>query len=129
MDIQAYLRPVFRWWWLILAATLLAAVSSYLQVRQQPPLYVASTTLIIGRAFDDPNPTGSELTLGQQLAETYADLAQRRVVREATMTALGLTSLPEYSASPLPNRQLLEITVIDTSPERAKAVADELANQ
>ncbi|MCI0731154.1 MAG: polysaccharide biosynthesis tyrosine autokinase [Chloroflexi bacterium] len=129
MELSAYFRPLRRWWWLLLASALLAAASSYLSVSQQPPLYVARTTLMIGRAFEDPNPTGSELALGQQLAETYADLVQRRPVREQTMAALGLTSLPGYSARTLPNRQLLEISVVDTSPQRAKAVANELANQ
>ncbi len=129
MELSAYFRPLKRWWWLLLASALLAAASSYWQVSQQPPLYQAKTTLIIGRAFEDPNPTGNELALSQQLAETYADLAQRRPVREQTMAALGLSSLPEYSARPLPNQQLLEISVVDTDPRRAKAVADELANQ
>jgi capsular exopolysaccharide synthesis family protein len=45
------------------------------------------------------------------------------------MAALGLSSLPAYVARPLPNTQLLEITVVDTEPLRAKMVADELANQ
>jgi polysaccharide biosynthesis transport protein len=129
MEFSAYIRPIRRWWWLLVLSTALAATSSYLQVREQPPMYRAETTLIIGRAFNDPNPTGSELALAQQLAETYADLVQRRPVRVATMAALGLDFLPEYSAVPLPNRQLLQISVVDTSPERARAVANELANQ
>lgn len=129
MELSVYLRPLRRWWWLLLASTALAAASSVWYVGQQPPLYRAMTTLMIGRAFEDPNPKGTELALGQQLAETYADLAQRRPVREQTMAALGLTSLPAYSARPLPNRPLLEISVVDTDPQRAKAVADELANQ
>ncbi len=112
MELNTYLRPLRRWWWLLLASGLLAAVSSYWHVRLQPPLYVAKTTLMIGRAFEDPNPTGSELALSQQLAETYADLVQRRPIREQTMQALGLTSLPAYSAVPLPNRQLLEISQV-----------------
>jgi capsular exopolysaccharide synthesis family protein len=37
--------------------------------------------------------------------------------------------LPEYDARALPNSQLIEISVIDTIPERARAVANELANQ
>jgi capsular exopolysaccharide synthesis family protein len=129
MDLSAYFRPLRRWWWLLVASTLLAIASSYLYVSQQPPLYTARTTLVIGGAFEDPNPTGSELALGQQLAETYADLAQRRPVREQTMAALGLKGLPEYSAYLLPNRPLLEIAVVDTDPQRAKAVANELARQ
>jgi capsular exopolysaccharide synthesis family protein len=129
MELSVFFKPLKRWWWLVVAATLLAALSSCLYVRQQPAVYGASTTLMIGRVFEDPNPTGNELALGQQLAATYADLAQRQLVREKTMAALGLSSLPEYSAQPLPNVQLLEITVIDTDPHRAQAVANELANQ
>jgi capsular exopolysaccharide synthesis family protein len=129
MRLKTYFRPLRRWWWLLVASGLLAAISSFISVRQQPPLYVATTTLIIGRSFDNPNPTGNELALSQQLAETYADLAYRRPIREQTMAALGLTRLPEYNAHTLPNQQLLEIAVIDTDPQRAKAVADELANQ
>ena len=129
MELSAYFRPLIRWWWLLLASALLAAASSYWSVRQQPALYVARTTLMIGRAFENPNPTGNELALSQQLAGTYADLVQRGPVREQTMAALGLTSLPEYSARPLPNLLLLEISVVDIDPQRAKAVADELANQ
>jgi capsular exopolysaccharide synthesis family protein len=129
MELGTYFRPLRRWWWLLLISTLLAAISSYLYVKDQPALYQARTTLMIGRAFEDPNPTGSELSLGQQLAATYADLAKRYVVREQTMLALGLTSLPSYSANPLPNGQMLEIVVVDTDPQRARAVANELANQ
>src|SRR6266545_3276243 len=129
MELSAFFTPLRRWWWLLLAATLIAAASSYLFVRDQPPLYEAKTTLLIGRAFENPNPTSNELTLGQQLATTYADLAQRQPVRLQTMAALGLDSLPQYNARALPNGQLLEIAVIDTDPQRAMAVANELARQ
>lgn len=84
---------------------------------------------MIGQVFQDPNPTGNDLYLSERLAETYADLVQRRPVREQTMAALGLRRLPAYFAQPLPNRQLLEIAVVDTDPQRAMAVANELANQ
>jgi non-specific protein-tyrosine kinase len=113
----------------VLASAALAAVSSSCYVLLQPATYEARTTLMIGQALGSPNPTGGELALSQQLTLTYADLALRRPVREQTMAELGLTALPEYVANPLPERQLLEITVIDTIPERAKAVADELARQ
>jgi non-specific protein-tyrosine kinase len=129
MDLSSFTRPLKKWWKLLVAATLLTAIASTVIALMQPPLYEASTTLVIGRAFDEPNPTGNELQIGQQLAQTYADLAQRRSVREQTMAALGLSGLPAYSAVPVLNRELLVITVVDTDPQRAKAVADELANQ
>jgi non-specific protein-tyrosine kinase len=129
MELGAFLKPLRRWWRLLLASTALAAFSSCCYVLPQPAMYEARTTLIIGQALGNPNPTGNDLSLSQQLTATYADLVQRRPVREQTMAVLGLTSLPEYSARPVPDRQLLEIVVVDTIPERAKAVADELARQ
>jgi polysaccharide biosynthesis transport protein len=129
MDLKVLLGPLLKWWWLLLAATLLAAFSSYLAVRQQPLVYQARTTLMIGRALDNPNPSNNEFWLGQQLAAAYADIGNRDEVRERTMDVLGMTWLPEYRVRALPNTQLLEITVVDTNPARAQAVANELANQ
>ncbi len=129
MEIQAYIAPLRKWWWLILLATLIAAGASYLAVRDQVLMYQARTTLMIGRAIENPNPTNTQLTLGQQLAPAYADIAGREPVRTATMEALGLKSLPQFSVAAIPNTQLLEIVVLDTSPQRAQAVANELANQ
>lgn len=129
MELTRYLRVLSRWWWLLLLATLLAAVSSWFAVSQQTPAYQARTTLMLGRTFDNPNPSGNELNLTQQLAGLYADIANRQIVRDQTREALGLDSLPEYSARPIPNSQLIEIVVTDANPQRAQAVANELANQ
>ncbi len=92
-------------------------------------MYQTRTTLMVGRAIENPNPSNAEFGLTQQLAATYADIAQRKPMRDATMQALGLTRLPNYVVRVVPNTQLLEITVADTDPERAQAVANELANQ
>ena len=129
MELSRYISPLLKWWWLLAVSTVLAGVSSYYVVSQQPPIYRTSATLLIGRAFDDPNPTDSELYLSQELARTYADIAGRQPVREQTKAALGLDQLPEYVARPIPNSQLLEVVVTDFSPQRAQAVATELANQ
>ncbi|MEJ5198455.1 MAG: polysaccharide biosynthesis tyrosine autokinase [Anaerolineae bacterium] len=129
MELKEYIAPLRKWWWLIVAATLVATVSSYLATRQQPPIYESRTTIMVGRAIENPNPSGNDLWLTQQLANTYADIARRSPIREATKAALGLTWLPEYNVRALPNTQLLEIAVVDTSPQRAQAVAAELAHQ
>ncbi|HZD10282.1 MAG TPA: polysaccharide biosynthesis tyrosine autokinase [Candidatus Binatia bacterium] len=129
MELTRYLRLLGRWWWLLVLATGLAAASSFVAVSQQVPVYQSKTTLMLGSTIDDPNPSGNEINLTQQLAGLYADIANRQVVREKTMEALGLDSLPDYEARPLPNSQLIEIVVTDVSPERAQAVANELANQ
>lgn len=129
MELQKFIFPLRKWWWLIAAATLVAALFSFLATSRQPTFYQARTTLMIGRAINDPNPSNTEFTLGQQLAAAYADIAKREMIRNAAMNSLGFTSLPEYIARALPNTQILEIVVTDTIPERAQAVANELANQ
>lgn len=129
MELRQYFNTIRKWWWLIVLATLVAAMASFLATRSQPPQYASKTTLMIGRTLENPNPTGNEVWLGQQLAQTYAELAKRDLVRDATMQNLGLNWLPQYAVSLVPNTQLLEIRVIDSNPQRAQAVAAELANQ
>jgi non-specific protein-tyrosine kinase len=129
MELRRYLLPLRRWWWLITAATLVAAISSFIATLRQPPVYQAITTLVVGRAIMDPNPSQNEFYLSQQLATNYADIANREPVRIATMEALGLTWLPSYLARTTPDSQFIEIVVTDTSPQRAQAVANELAHQ
>jgi capsular exopolysaccharide synthesis family protein len=129
MEIRTYLAPLLKWWWLILAAAVIAGSTSFVSTRNLPLTYQSRTTLIIGQSLNNPNPSGSQFALEQQLALIYADMARREPIRRATMEALGLSSLPEYIARTLPETQLIEITVSDTDPVRAQAVAAELANQ
>ncbi len=129
MDIKAFVTPLLKWWWLIVLATLIAASGSYYALINQPDVYQSRATLLIGRAIDDPNPTGTQFTLGEQLAQSYADIARREPVRRSVMTQLSLTALPEHYIAAIPRTQLLEISVNDTSPERAQAVANAFAQQ
>ncbi|HUV28056.1 MAG TPA: polysaccharide biosynthesis tyrosine autokinase [Anaerolineales bacterium] len=129
MELKQYILPLRRWWWLLIAATLIAAASSYLATLRQPPIYQTLSTLMIGQVITDPNPTGAEFTLSRQLAENYAEIANREPVKIATMEALGLSWLPDYRATALPNGQFIEVVVTDTLPERAQAVANEIARQ
>ncbi len=129
MELREFFAPLIRWWWLLVAAAGVAAGFSLLAGMQQPPVYRTQTTLMIGRAIDDPNPSDISIYTSQQLATTYADIALRQPVQNATMKALGLTWLPAYLVRPVVNTQLLEVVVTDTDPVRAQAVANELANQ
>ena len=129
MELKKYIIPFRRWWWLLVAAALIAALSSYLATLRQPPIYQTLTTLMIGQVIADPNPTSTEFTLSRQLAQNYAEIANREPIRIATKEALGLTWLPDYRAIALPNGQFIEIVVTDTNQERAQVVANELARQ
>ncbi len=129
MELKQYVSPLIKWWWLVLASTLIAALSSLYAVSRQPDLYQARATLMLGQAINNPNPTGNEFLLTQQLGQAYVSMANREPVRQGTMDALGLEWLPEYNVSLVPDSQLLEIKVNDTNPQRAMVIANELANQ
>ena len=123
--LKDYLSPLFKWWWLVITAPLIAAVSAYFFARQLPPVYQARTTLLIGRAIQDPNPSSNEFSLSYQLASEYANMAKREPVQNAVKDALGLAELPEYEATP--RGIFLEIAVIHTDPKFAQVVANIIA--
>lgn len=129
MDLAPYVYPLRKWWWLILAATITAGVSGFFATRNLEQIYVARASLFVGRAIDSPNPTDYQFSLSRELASVYAEIAQRDPVRNAVKETLGLGELPDYTVSKAPGTQLLEISVRDTVPERAQAVANALAFQ
>ncbi len=129
MEIKEYFNPLLKWWWLIILSAIIAGGASFLATRQQVPEFISQTTLIIGSAIDNPNPSNNDLYLSRQLAATYVDLAGRNSVREAAMAALGMTWLPNIRVFQPTNSNTIEIIVTDTDPVRAQAVASELARQ
>jgi polysaccharide biosynthesis transport protein len=128
MELREYIQPLLKWWWLIVLATVIAGGASYAATLQQPQRYQSHTTLMIGSAVEDPNPSNNDLFLSQRLASYYVELAGRSSVRDDTRNALGLRNLPEISIW-ITNNNFIEIWVTSTNPDLSQAVATELANQ
>lgn len=130
LELREYLAPIRKWWWLIALTTVIAGLSSYLATRQQVPVYRSTTTIMVGNAIDDPNPTSAQFSTGRQLASTYVDIAGRSSVRNAAAEALGLDFLwQDIIVRQLNETNLIDIIVTDTDPYRAQAVANELVRQ
>ncbi len=134
MELRHYINVLLKWWWLILASMLVAAAASFLASRSTPSLYQSRTTLMVGQALQNPNPNASEFYTGQALAQSYTDLVKREPILRDTLQALGLewdwVALQNMITSRVvPGTQLLEIAVLDTNPQRAKILVDELAHQ
>ncbi len=132
LNLQQLWDMARRWWWLLLLCTLVAGTSSYIGTTRMPRIYQATTTIMVGQSLQKANPSSQELYISQQLAQTYAEMVRRRPVLQGAAEALELTFVPsrEYvSTRQVPGTQLLEISVRDTIPERARVLADEIVNQ
>jgi capsular exopolysaccharide synthesis family protein len=89
---------------------------------------------MVGTSIQSPNPSETELGLSRTLAEIYAQLVSRQPIMRAVIDKLGLKMSPEQLAdmvktNVVPSAQLLEITVLDVNPERARLLADAIANE
>jgi Mrp family chromosome partitioning ATPase len=132
MALEDYLKVVIRWWWLLVLSTFVAAASSYVSVSRVPRIYQATTTVIVGQSINRSNPTFQDFAIGQQLAQTYVNMVRRQPILQGAAEALGLDYVPwsgNISAVIVPGTQLVEISVRDTSPRQAQALADEIAHQ
>ena len=80
---------------------------------------------------DSGYATSSDTTASQQLANDIAVLAASNSVKSATATALGMTSLDSYTidVSSATTNRVITLKVTGKSPDAAKLVADELAQQ
>ena len=134
MTLYRIVRALYRWWWLVVATVLVAGMSSYLGTRALPRMFTSRATLVVGQVLQSPNPSAADISTGQMLAKSYADLARREPVLRASLEALGLdwdwTTLRSLvSSRAIPNTTLVELVVKDTDPERARVFVNEITNQ
>ena len=121
-------------WWLIAASVIVAGVAGYVGPSVIPRSYQSHTTLMVGQALPSPNPSSSQVSTGQVLAQSCVNLAKQEPVLKATLEALKLpwdwqVLQGMVTARLVPNTQSIEISVEDTNPQRAQMLASELARQ
>jgi polysaccharide biosynthesis transport protein len=132
MELKQYFDIIKKWWWLMLASVLVASLSAFIAVSREPRIYQATTTVVVGQSIQQTNPSNQDLYISQQLAQTYREMVSRQPVLSGVQEALGLSFVPRaanVSARLVPGTQFLEISARDTVPERAAAIADEIARQ
>ena len=134
MELRQYISIARKWWWLILLSTVLAAGAGFFFSQRQSPVYQATSILVVGRSIQSTELTSSDLWTSEQLARTYADMAQLQPVLQGVVEAISLDDTwqglrSRVKVNPRPDTQLLEITVEASSPEEAQVTADELTRQ
>lgn len=129
VELKRYLQIVWKWRWLIVLCTLLAAAFSYGVSSIIPPVYRASTTLLVRSATASSDDYGTAI-LNQHLAATYAELLTKRPIIEAAGLSAGLSPaaikdlIPRVKVWVVPNTSVIRLTVDDGNAR----LAAELAN-
>lgn len=137
MELKQYLR-VFRERWTFLAvgillAMLLAGIYTFLQT----PEYSAATQLFVSTSGDRGGNAQDAYQgglFGQQRVKSYAEIVSSQPVVERVKQDLQLPETTdklrkEITASAPLDTVLVNVTVTDSSPTRAAAIADDVGRQ
>ncbi len=121
-----------RWWWLLLLGIMLPMPPAAYLATRQTDYYRARATLMVGTSLQNPDPDTRTINLSNYLATAYARLATEGPVLEEVIDELDLPYSPSQlqgsiSTQVYRDAGLLEITVIDTDPQRAADIANAIA--
>jgi len=121
IDLGRLVRGVVRWWPLVIGLALLGALSGYLVSWLMPPVYEASTTVVVttpklNADFDSRFQSTLELGLSTSLNRTFFTLIKNVELEERVRSAMGDT-LTEKEKEPGELLKLVEATQVggDTS--------------
>lgn len=133
-EIRKYIAALFRWWWLIILISVVSGVIGFGVSKRQPPVYQATTTIIVGQSIESADLTKADIQTSELLALTYANIARRQPVLQGVINALNLSDSEQalrkrVKIKQVPGTQLLELSVEASSPEEARITVDEIARQ
>ncbi|MHB8077041.1 YveK family protein [Desulfosporosinus fructosivorans] len=141
IELRQYWNVLRKRWMIVVALPLIAALTSgvisFLMIK---PVYQASTTLIVGKKAAESGQAASQmldnsvLLANQQLAKTYATIAQSRTVEQNVIKDLNLPLTTEgldsmISVNPVKTTEILEIQVTNTNSELAASIANTMAQE
>lgn len=133
MELRRYLETFYKWLWLLVLGTVLAGGVAYLASQAMPPVYRASTTLLVNQPVSPLSLDAYNAILSsERLTKTYAELIRKRPVLDEVNESLGLPYTAEKLSSMIDvqlvrDTQLLVLGVEHTNPQLARDIANKLA--
>jgi capsular exopolysaccharide synthesis family protein len=133
-DPKQILLTLLRWWWVLVLGTLVAVAIGYGVTQNQPRVYKATATVMVGGFIQAPQVSRDDIVGRDAFTQAYAEMALRQPVLGGVVEALDLniswTQLKDIVAVGIvEGTPLIEISAEANSPEAAKAIAGEIANQ
>ena len=87
MEFAQYIRLIRKWLWLIIVASFVGGGLSFVINSGRPSVYRANSIISIGRYIESRNPEQSDIRVGIELAQTYAQIVRTTSILESTIEA------------------------------------------
>lgn len=134
VELRRVLAVALKRWWLIVLITGIFAGLGFVYFQMQPRVFQATATLLIGQIFQSTSPNRADVQTSEALAQSYADIARRQLVLQKVVESLKLNQdwqklRKQVQVDSMTGTQLLQIRVEANSPDLARIIADEVANQ
>jgi succinoglycan biosynthesis transport protein ExoP len=135
LDLKDVLNAVRSGWWLLVGGLLAGLTVAGVLTWIATPLYSSSTQLFVSVAGSTDTSAAYQGNLfSQQRVTSYAQLLTGEKLAGQVVDDLDLSLTPaqvagKVTATPLPDTVILEVTVTDTSADRARDIAGSLGRQ
>lgn len=135
IDLREIFSVLLHWWWVVIVAAVVVGASAFMVSRFViTPTYESTTRIVIlSKQNESTSLTYSDVQLGTQLTKDYAELIKSRYVIEQVLTKFELETEYEFFIKNLDvvtptDTRIIDITMTDPDPYRAKALVDEIRN-
>lgn len=132
MELKHYLLLLRKWLWLIILGGILGSAIGYVVSILTVPVYQSTVTLLISQGASPMQDYNSIIT-SQRAATTYVEQLKSPVVMKQVAKDLGIPLLPSdqlpagVTVQLVRDTQLIRVSVEDTDPARAQAIANDIA--
>jgi len=134
VDPRHELAIIRRSWKLIVVVGVLAAAVAFVVSNAMARTYESSSRLLVGQALQASNPDVTLFQSTTDLAQTYAVIGETRQLLEKVRQKLKLdipldALIDQISVQPVAGQPMIDIDAKADSPDKAAAIANEVANQ
>lgn len=132
IDLRELLATIKKRFWIVILTTVIAVgISVVMTNRTKVQLYQAKTTMIVNiETYENQSVlTSDQISAGQKLAVLYGEIIKSRSVLQPVIEKLNLEMTPQQlagmiSVSQVNDTHIMNLSVTDTDPDRAKAIAN-----
>ena len=128
LDVYSMLRALIKDWWMIITAGLVGLIIAYIMAGvAYEPSYTSSMTFIVSSKGSTNNL--SDLTAANEMAETFSEVLNSRLLKKRVQEELNLSYLPgTIQTSVVAETNLMTLKVSAPSPEHAFKIMKSVLN-